>query len=128
MGEVRRWGSGGPWEDAVGYSRVVAAGPFVMTAGCTAVVEGEPAHPGDPYHQTRTAFGIALRGLETAGCTIADVVHTRMYVVHARDCEAVGRAHGDLFRDVRPATTMVVVQSLIDTQLLVEVEVVAYRG
>ncbi len=126
-GEIDRWSSGGEWEDIVGYSRVVKAGPFVLTAGCTSAVGGRIQHEGDPYQQTLEAFGVALRALEVAGCTVENVVQTRMYVVHTRDRDAVGRAHAALFGSVRPAATMVVVAGLFDPGMLVEVEVVAYR-
>ena len=126
-GAIDRWSSGGAWEDIVGYSRVVKAGPLVLTAGCTSAVAGEIRHESDPYQQTREAFGVALRALEVAGCTVDDVVQTRMYVVHARDRDEIGRAHAEIFGSVRPATTMVIVAGLFDPRMLVEVEVVAYR-
>ncbi len=124
---IDRWSSGGAWEDIVGYSRVVAAGPLVLTAGCTSAVEGEIRHEGDPYHQTLEAFGVALRALEVASCRREDVVQTRMYVVHARDRDEVGRAHAELFGAVRPVTSMLIVAGLFDPRMLVEVEVLAYR-
>ena len=127
-GGVRRFASGGPWEDVVGYSRAVAAGPFVFTAGCTSLVDGEVQHEGDPYQQTLTAFRTAERALAQAGCSLADVVQTRMYVAHIRDREDIGRAHADLFAQVRPAATMLEVAGFVDSRMLVEVEVVAYRG
>lgn len=126
--EVRRISSGGPWEDAIGYSRAVVAGPFVLVSGCTATVQGQVQHAGQPYEQTLAAFGVALSALEQAGCTAADVVRTRMYVVHSSDADAVGRAHAELFGAVRPAATMVQVAGLIDQQMLVEVEVEAYKA
>jgi enamine deaminase RidA (YjgF/YER057c/UK114 family) len=124
---LRRIGSGGPWEDAFGYSRAVVAGPNAYVSGCTAVVDGVVHHEGDPYRQALTAFGLALTTLREAGFEAADVVRTRMYVTHIRDTEAVGRAHRELFDTARPASTMVVVSKLIDPQMLVEVEVDAYR-
>ena len=127
-GEVRRWSSGGPWEGAIGYSRAVSAGPFVLTAGCTSVIDGRVMHEGDPYGQTIEAFGIALAALEQAGASRDDVVQTRMYVVHAGDGEEVGRAHRAVFGEVRPVATMLVVAGPLDTRMLVEVEVVAYRS
>jgi enamine deaminase RidA (YjgF/YER057c/UK114 family) len=125
---LQRISSGGPWEDRIGYSRAVAAGPFVFVSGSTSTVDGQVRHEGDPYQQTLEAFGVAGRALEELGLSLADVVQTRMYVVHARDSEAVGRAHSETFDAVRPAATMVEVAGLIDPQMLVEVEVVAYRG
>ena len=124
---VRRIASGGPWEDAYGYSRAVIAGPNAYVSGCTAVIDGVVHHEGDPYGQARSAFGVALETLRQAGFTAEHIVRTRMYVTHSRDMAAVGRAHKELFDAVRPAATMVVVSKLIDPQMLVEVEVDAYQ-
>jgi enamine deaminase RidA (YjgF/YER057c/UK114 family) len=123
---IRRLGSGGPWEETYGYARVVVAGPWVLTAGCTATVDGAVVHIGDVAGQTRQAFQVALDALAKAGATVADVVRTRMYVVHGADSDAVGRAHGEVFGAVRPAATMVMVASLLHPDHLVEVEVEAY--
>jgi enamine deaminase RidA (YjgF/YER057c/UK114 family) len=125
---VRRISSGGPWEDKVGYSRAVVAGPFVFVSGCTSTIAGHVEHEGDPYRQTLEAFGVASRALEQVGATLSDVVQTRMYLVHVRDADEVGRAHRELFDAVRPATTMIGVGGLVDPRMLVEIEVVAYRG
>jgi enamine deaminase RidA (YjgF/YER057c/UK114 family) len=125
---ITRLGSGGPWEDAYGYSRVVQAGPWVMTAGCTAVLDGAVQHVGDPFSQAALAFRIALDALAKAGASAADVVRTRMYVVGAEHADAVGHAHGSVFGDVRPAATMVMVDRLVHPDMLVEVEVEAYRS
>ncbi|WP_439674747.1 RidA family protein [Embleya sp. MST-111070] len=125
---IERYSSGGPWEDMFGYSRAVAVGDYVHVSGCTAIVEGNLAHEGDPHHQTLAAFRIALDALAHFGLDAADVVRTRMYITHSRDSDDVGRAHGELFGEVRPAATMVVVAGLIDSRMLVEVEVDAYRG
>jgi enamine deaminase RidA (YjgF/YER057c/UK114 family) len=124
---VVRLGSGGPWEEAFGYSRAVQAGPFLLSAGCTSTVDGEVTHVGDAYAQAVCAFGIALEALGKLGAEPGDVVRTRMYVVNSDDCEAVGRAHGSVFEAVRPAATMVVVAKLLHPDHLVEVEVEAYR-
>jgi enamine deaminase RidA (YjgF/YER057c/UK114 family) len=123
---VRRHGSGGPWEEVYGYSRVVSAGPWLLTAGCTSTVDGVVASVGDAAGQARRAFRIALAALADAGATVQDVVRTRMYVVDAEDADAVGRVHGEIFGAVRPASTLVVVARLIDPSHLVEVEVDAY--
>jgi enamine deaminase RidA (YjgF/YER057c/UK114 family) len=117
----------GPWEDKFGYSRVVTAGPFALTAGCTSTVDGQVAHVGDAAGQAREAFRIALDALATVGAGVHDVVRTRMYVVRHEDGEAVGRAHGEIFGAVRPAATMVFVAGLVHPDHLVEVEVEAYR-
>ncbi len=127
MADVQRLGSGGPWEDAVGYSRVVAVGDQAWTAGCTATVDGRVQHEGDAYRQALVAFGVALDALDRAGFAPADVVRTRMFLKHAGDADAVGRAHAELFGAVRPAATMVVVAGLVDPRMLVEVEVDAVR-
>jgi enamine deaminase RidA (YjgF/YER057c/UK114 family) len=123
---IRRLGSEGPWEEAFGYSRVVVAGPNAYVSGSTAVINGMVHHEGDPYKQAVTAFGVAIEALAEAGFPRESVVRTRMYVVHPRDMAVVGRAHKELFDEIRPASTMVVVSKLIDAQMLVEVEVDAY--
>ncbi|MET9105875.1 RidA family protein [Streptomyces zhihengii] len=124
---VRRVGSGGPWEEAFGYSRAVELpNGLVLVAGCTSVVDGEIA-AGSPYEQTLTAFGVAVDALKQLGLGAADVVRTRMYITHARDAEDVGRAHKELFGEVRPAASMIVVSGFVDPSLVVEVEVEAYR-
>lgn len=124
---VRRIASGGPWEDAVGYSRAVVAGPWILVAGSTATVHGVVVHVGDAYAQTRTAFEIALAAVRAAGGQAGDVVRTRMYVRSMADQEAVGRAHRELFGAVRPVATMVAVAGLAHPDHLVEVEVTAYQ-
>ncbi|WP_214104426.1 RidA family protein [Acrocarpospora catenulata] len=122
-----RIASGGPWEDRYGYSRAVIAGPHVLVSGCTAVVGGELQHIGDAYQQAITAFGVALDALAKAGASRDDVVRTRLYVVNEADFDAVGNAHGHIFREVRPACTSVQVAGLVDPRMLVEVEIEAYR-
>lgn len=122
-----RYPSGGPFEEKFGYSRLVVAGPNAYVSGSTALIDGMINHEGDPYNQALTAFSVAIKALSDAGFALADVVRTRMYVVHPRDMEEVGRAHKKLFDAVRPAATMVVVSKLIDPQMLVEVELDAYR-
>jgi enamine deaminase RidA (YjgF/YER057c/UK114 family) len=124
---IERFGSGGPWEDLVGYSRVVVAGPWLITAGCTATVEGRVVHVGDAGGQAREAFTIALTALAGAGATVADVVRTRMYIRDRADSSAVTGAHAEFFRDVRPVTALYVVAGFLDPDHLVEVEVEAYK-
>jgi|RhiMetdeSRZDD1v2_1073273.scaffolds.fasta_scaffold384246_2 enamine deaminase RidA (YjgF/YER057c/UK114 family) len=123
---IERYGSGGPWEEIFAYSRVVKAGPWLLVAGCTSTVDGRVAHVGDAAAQTRQAFQIALGALEKVGVTIEQVVRTRMYVVNREDADIVGRAHGEIFADVKPASTMIMVAALIDPDHLVEIEVDAY--
>ncbi|MEV8453487.1 RidA family protein [Streptomyces sp. NPDC052095] len=125
---VRRVSSGAPWEEKFGYSRAVELpNGLVLVAGCTSVENGQIA-AGGPYDQTVTSFKVALRALEQVGLGREDVVRTRMYVTHVRDTDEVGRAHKELFGEVRPVATMVVVAGLVDPSLVVEVEVEAYRG
>ncbi|MFE2601106.1 RidA family protein [Streptomyces sp. NPDC059396] len=125
---VRRVSSGGPWEEAFGYSRAVELpNGLVLVSGCTSVVDGRIAE-GGPYEQARTAFGVAIKALGELGLGAEHVVRTRMYITHVRDADEVGRAHKDVFGAVRPAASMVVVAGLIDPSLFVEAEVEAYRG
>jgi enamine deaminase RidA (YjgF/YER057c/UK114 family) len=124
----RRVSSGGPFEASGGYSRAIAVGDACWVAGTTdAGPDGESQHPGDAAAQARAAFAIALRALEEAGFELADVVRTRMYITDPSDGNAVVAVHGELFRDIRPAATMVVVARLIRESLLVEVELEAVR-
>lgn len=125
---IQRHSSGGPWETTYGYSRAVSAGGWVISAGCTSTVDGEVSHVGDAAGQAREAFDIALAGLAQAGASLADVVRTRMYVVRAADVDAVGRVHGRIFADIRPASTLVLVAGLLHADHLVEVEVEAFIG
>ena len=127
-GSIERFGSDGPWEGVYGYSRVVRAGDLLVTAGCTATVDGLVTDVGDPRAQTLTAFRIALDALAAAGAPLDDVIRTRMYITDPDHADATGRAHGELFGSVRPAATLVVVARLLHPDHLVEVEVEAYVG
>ncbi|MGW4422364.1 RidA family protein [Streptosporangium sp. NPDC004631] len=120
--------SGGIWEERYRYARAVVAGPWVIVSGCTATVDGEVQYVGDAYRQSLTAFGVALDAIETAGLSRSDVVRVRYFVVDDRHYDEVGRAHAELFGEVRPACTGVRVAGLIDPRMLVEAEVEAYRG
>ena len=124
---TRRVSSGAPWEPVVGYSRAVAAGDHVWVTGCTSIVEGEVVHEGDPYRQTVQALRNVAWALGQVGASLADVVRTRVFVTDIRRWEEYGRAHGEAFGDVMPATSMVQIAALIDPRMLVEVEAVAYR-
>ena len=127
VAEVRRISSGTTWEPVVGYSRAVAAGDFVFVSGCTSVDGAEFVHEGDAYAQTRQAISNAAGALAGLGASLADVVQTRMYVTDISRWQEYGRAHGDVFGDVRPAATMIEVAALIEPGMLVEIEVVAFR-
>ena len=124
---VIRLGSGSPWEGIVGYSRVVVRGDAAWVSGTTSIVDGVVAHPGDAAAQTRQALITITTALERAGFTMNDVVRTRIFVTDISRWEEVGRAHGEVFGDVRPTTTMVQVAALIDPAMLVEVEADAVR-
>lgn len=123
---IERYGSDSPWEAEVGYCRVVRAGDHVHVAGTTSTVDGVVVGIGDAEEQARVALRIIGEALTQAGASFADVVRTRMYVVHIGDWEAIGRAHGEVFGAVRPVATMVEVSRLIDPEHLVEIEVDAY--
>ena len=123
---IERWGSGGPWESVVGYSRVVRSGDYVHVAGTTATVDGVVVGQGDPGEQTRVTLRIIGDALAKAGATFEQVVRTRIFVVDISDWQAVGAAHGEVFAEIRPVSTMVEVSRLIDPAHLVEIEVDAY--
>ena len=125
--ERQRISSGVPWEAIVGYSRAVRVGNLIFVAGTTASgPDGQPLYIGDAYQQTR---GDSLARIEWAlnevGAGLSDVVQTRLYVRDIKRWEEIGRAHGEVFREIRPATSMVEVSRLIDSAMLVEIEVMA---
>ncbi|MEU2741521.1 RidA family protein [Streptomyces sp. NPDC059697] len=128
MSDVRRVTTGAPWEDAFGYSRAVELpNGLVLVSGCTSVIDGAIVD-GDPYEQAVNSFNVALAALRELGLGRDDVVRTRMYITHARDVEEVGRAHKELFDTVRPAASMIIVSGFVDSRLVVEVEVEAFRS
>lgn len=117
--------SGSPWEDVVGYSRAVRAGNVVEVAGTTAV-DGDIVIGGDSvYEQTRFIFQKISKALQEAGSSLDHVVRTRMYITDISKWEEAGKAHGEVFRQIKPASTMVEVTALIDTRLLIEIEATA---
>ena len=118
--------SGTKWEDIVGYSRAVRVGNLVEVAGTTAVDEnGQVIGKDDPYEQAKFALGKIERALKEAGASLQDVIRTRMFVVDISQWEEIGRAHGEFFRGIKPAATMVEVKALIGPELLVEIEATA---
>jgi enamine deaminase RidA (YjgF/YER057c/UK114 family) len=123
----RRVSSGVPFEQAVGYSRAVAAGDFIFVSGCTSIADGKIVHEGDAAKQTEQALLNVSAALRQLGASLADVVQTRLYVTDISQWEEVGEAHRLAFELAPPAATMVQVAALIDPRLLVEVEAVAHR-
>jgi enamine deaminase RidA (YjgF/YER057c/UK114 family) len=123
----RRVTSGGPFEQAVGYSRAVAAGDFIFVSGCTSIDHGKIVYEGDLARQTEQALLNVSAALEQFGASLADVVQTRVYVTDISRWAEVGEAHRLAFELAPPASSMVQVAALIDPRLLVEVEAVAHR-
>lgn len=115
--------SGTEWESQVGYSRAVRAGNVVHVAGTTATDENGDPIDGGPYEQTKHVLSKISHALDEAGASIEDVTRTRLFVTSIEDWEKIGRAHEEVFGDVRPATTMVEVNQLIDPDLCVEIEI-----
>lgn len=123
-----RRGTAGPWPDWYGYAEVVRVGPLAVTAGCTAAVDGVVQAPDDAAAQARIAFRAGLAALAQVGLGAEHVIATRVYVIDRADAPPVGTVHGEIFGDVRPAATMVVVAGLVDPAMLVEVELTAWAG
>ena len=127
MAADKKISSGGPWEASIGYSRAVVAGAYIHVSGTTATVDGVLQHQGDAYGQTKVAFQIIEKALATGGHSLSDIVRTRIYLANANDMDEVGRAHGELFSEVRPAATMLAGIQFINDQMLVEIEVDSYK-
>jgi enamine deaminase RidA (YjgF/YER057c/UK114 family) len=124
---TRRVSSGAVWEPVVGYSRAVAAGDYVFVSGCTSIDGAEFVHPGDAYAQTAQAIANVRSALVELGAELADVVRTRVYVTDITRWEEYGRAHGEAFAGVMPATSMIQISALVDPRMLVEVEAIAFK-
>lgn len=118
-------GSGSPWEDIVGYSRAVKVGNIIEVAGTTAMDGDTLVGEGDVYAQTIFIFQKIEQALQDLGSSLNDVVRTRMFVTNINDWELIGRAHGEFFAAIKPVATMVEVKALINSDLLIEIEVTA---
>lgn len=117
--------SGAAWEETVGYSRAVKVRNHIEVAGTTAVKNAIVQHPGDPYLQTKYILQIISQVLKEADASMNDVVRTRIYVTDISHWKLIGKAHGEVFSKIKPASTMVEVSALIDPEILVEIEVTA---
>jgi len=125
MAERINFSTNTAWENKVEYSRAVKVGNIIEVAGTTAVLDGKVVGAGSPYEQSKFIFQIIEKILQQAGCSMKNVVRTRTFTTDISKWEEMGRAHAEFFKDIRPAATMVEVKSLINLDLLVEIEVSA---
>ena len=119
----RRVASGSPYEPVIGFSRAIVAGHHVAVAATAPIMPDDMEPPADAYGQARRCLEIIAAALEEAGSSVKDVIRTRCYLVAAEDWQEVGRAHGEVFADVRPANGMIVVTGFVDPRWRVEIEV-----
>ena len=120
--------SGGPWESVIGYSRATVAGEYVHVSGSTATIDGVLQHEGDAYGQTKvTLENVIASALAQVGYSLSDVVRSRIYLSKVEDMDAVGKAHGEIFGEIRPAATMLAGIRFINPKMLVEIEVDAWK-
>ena len=124
----RRTHGSSPYESRYGFSRAIRVGNRIIVSGTAPVEEDGSSTPGDAATQARRCFAIILQAIEELGGSAADVVRTRMFIVDPADADAVGAVHGEVFRDVRPAATMVVVKALLRDEWRVEMEAEALVG
>ncbi len=120
--ERRRIASGSPYEPIVGFSRAVRAGSHVYVAGTAPIMPDGAEPPPDAYGQMRRCLEIVLAALADAGASAEDVVRTRTYLTRAEDWEEAGRAHGEVFADIRPTNAIIVVRGFVDPRWIVEIE------
>ena len=125
---IERVQSGSPWEESIGFARAVAVGDRVLVGGTTPFRDGMLHGEGDPYQQTKVAIENALAALAQFDLGIESVIRTRLLLTHNRDIDEVSRGHKEFFDKVRPVCTLVVVSGFVDSRILVEIEVEAYRG
>lgn len=120
-----KYSSGSAWEDKIGYSRAIRRGNVIEVSGTTSTEAGKPVHLGDPYQQTVQILTIIKTAIEALGGQMSDVVRTRIFVQNISHWQEVGRAHSTYFGEIKPATSIVEISALVDSDLLVEIEATA---